>query len=468
MKIRPLSIGTRLALWYSGLLLAILILMSALSYSLLHRSVMRDVDASLVTLAHVIRDAGDSTPGVETETATEEAMREILGPAFYDKFFRLMDRHGNPELRSRHLPGQWLPLSALARNNATQGERTFETVRLISGERVRLLTMPITRRGQITQLVQVGIPLERAEQTLDRYLGILLVLVPVGLGLAAVGGVLVARSALRPVDVMSRTARRITGEDLEQRLALRGTGDELDRLAETLNEMLARLETAFAEMRRFTADAAHELRTPLTALKGGIQVALRSERTPDEYRRVLASSLEEVDRLARLAEDLLALSRASADAAARRERVELEPLVVEAFDVGARLGHDAGVAVRLGDVATAHVIGDAASLRRAILNVVDNAAKYTAAGGKVEVALTTEGHDAIVSVTDTGAGIDPADTERIFQPFVRVDAARARDTGGAGLGLAIARSIVVAHGGSIGVSSRPGAGSTFTIRLPLA
>ena len=137
-------------------------------------------------------------------------------------------------------------------------------------------------------------------------------LIPLGVGLAALGGAVIARAALRPVDDITRTARRITAEDLTRRVPRRGTGDELDRLAETLNGMLARLEATFAQMRRFAADAAHELRTPLTALRGGIEVALRAERRPEEYRRVLASSLEEVARLIRLAEDLLLLSRATA------------------------------------------------------------------------------------------------------------------------------------------------------------
>ena len=147
---------------------------------------------------------------------------------------------------------------------------------------------------------------------LRRYLQTLLILIPLGVGLAAAGGAVIARKALRPVDEMTAAARRITAEDLHQRIRRQGSQDELDRLAETLNGMLARLDEAFRQMRRFAADAAHELRTPLTALKGGIEVALRASRTPEEYRQVLVSSLEDVDRLIRVAEDLLLLSRAAA------------------------------------------------------------------------------------------------------------------------------------------------------------
>jgi heavy metal sensor kinase len=320
----------------------------------------------------------------------------------------------------------------------------------------------------VAQIVQVGMSLQRARGALRRYLDTVVVLIPLGVALTAAGGALVARAALRPVDEMALAARRITAEDLGQRISLRGTGDELDRLAETLNGMLGRLAAAFTEMRRFAADAAHELRTPLTALKGGIEVSLRAPRAADEYRGVLGSSLEEVERLIRLAEDLLLLSRSTAGPETPRGPVELEPLLLDVFDVGVRLAQGKGVSVRIEDAAPATVKGDALALRRAALNLVENAVKYTAPGGKVELSLTTDDGHAILAVQDTGIGVAPADRERIFEPFVRLDAARARETGGTGLGLAITRAIVVAHGGTLALDSRPGAGSRFTLRLPLA
>jgi signal transduction histidine kinase len=249
---------------------------------------------------------------------------------------------------------------------------------------------------------------------------------------------------------------------------VRGTGDELDRLAETLNGMLARLENTFGSMRRFSADAAHELRTPLTALKGTLEVALRAERTGAEYRAALDSALEEVERLVRLAEDLLLLSRSSAGPESPRARVELEGLVLDAADVGARLAKDRGVSVRVGAVAPLTVLGDAGALRRALLNLVENGVKYTPASGRVEIGVAEAGGVAVIAVEDTGPGIDPRDVERIFEPFVRLDAARDRESGGSGLGLAIARSIVVAHRGTLAVERTGPGGSCFTIRLPRA
>jgi heavy metal sensor kinase len=439
-----------------------LALVGTLSYRVLAWSLTQDLDASLVTFAEVLQEADRWS-----EPSPEDALRELLGPEMADKLFQLLDPQGRPGSRSSYLQQRRLPLSAEARRDAARGVRTFETVGLRPNERVRVLTMPVVRGGAVVQLIQVGIPLRRVEDALRRYLQIEFALVPLGLLLAAIGGAGIARAALRPVDEMAHTARRITAEALSERIPARGAEDELDYLAETLNGMLARLEDAFGQMRRFTADAAHELRTPLTALKGGIEVALRSERSPEEYRRVLVANLEEVDRLIKVAEDLLLLSRSSVSVGIQRGRVELEPLLLDALDAGARLADGTGVSVRLGAIVPVSVVGDASALRRTLLNLVENGVKYTPAGGRVTLSLAREGRWARMAVEDTGTGIDPADQERIFEPFVRMDEARSRDTGGTGLGLAIARAIVSAHGGTLSVHSTPKVGSRFTVDLPV-
>jgi heavy metal sensor kinase len=318
------------------------------------------------------------------------------------------------------------------------------------------------------EIIQVSAPLARTREALARYLTTLLALVPVAVGLGAAGGAVLAGRALSPVRGMSEAARQITAEDLHRRLARRGADDEIDHLADTLNTMLAGLEAAFAQAKRFSADAAHELRTPLTALKGEMEVALRAARPPEEYRRVLHSGLEEVEHLIRLVEDLLLFSRSAAALRPPPARVELEPLVLEALEAGARRAQGTGVTVRADAIERAAVLGDAGALRRALGNLVDNAIKYTPAGGKVELSLLAGEGQARIVVRDTGIGIDPADAARIFDPFVRLDAARSRDAGGAGLGLALVRAIVEAHGGAIAVDSVPGAGSRFTISLRLA
>jgi signal transduction histidine kinase len=194
----------------------------------------------------------------------------------------------------------------------------------------------------------------------------------------------------------------------------------------------------------------------------------RADRSGDEYRTALVSALEEVERLIRLAEDLLLLSRSTAGPESPRARVELEPLVLEVADIGARLAKDRSVVVRVGPVAPLAVLGDVGALRRAVLNLVENGVKYTPPGGRVELSVVAEGAEAVLAVEDTGPGIDAADATRVFEAFVRLDAARARETGGSGLGLAIARSIVVAHRGTITVERALGGGARLTIRLPRA
>jgi len=463
--VRPLSIRARLTIWYAGALLAILALVSALSYSVLRWSLLQQVDASLATVAQIVRETDERGAG---GSEVERAIRELLGPGFSDQFFQFLDPEGRSRFRSGPPPAAALPLSPEARDNAARGQRTFETIEDPRGGPVRLLTVPVFRSGRSVEIIQVSAPLARTREALARYLTTLLALVPVAVGLGAAGGAVLAGRALRPVREMSGAAREITAEDLHRRLARRGADDEIDHLADTLNTMLAGLEAAFAQAKRFSADAAHELRTPLTALKGEMEVALRAARSPEEYRRVLHSGLEEVEHLIRLVEDLLLFSRSTAGLGPPPARVELEPLVLEALEAGARRAQGAGVTIRADALEPAAVLGDAGALRRALGNLVDNAVKYTPAGGKVELSLLAgEGHARIV-VRDTGIGLDPADAARIFDPFVRLDAARSRDAGGAGLGLALVRAIVDAHGGAIAVDSTPGAGSRFTIRLPLA
>jgi two-component system OmpR family sensor kinase len=233
----PLGLRARLTLWYGGVLLAILVVLSAASYAALRWTLLGEVDSTLLVVAQVVRDTG--YPRRAAPGDSEARLRELLGPDFFDQFLQLLDPEGetDPEVPPRG--SRPLPLSAAARGNAKRGLPTFETV-VDPGEPTRILTMPVMQGVRLERLVQVGIPLRRTREALSGHLRTLLALVPLGLGLATVGGALVARQALSPVGAMSRTARRISAEDLTGRIPGRGAGDELDHLAETLNAMLAR------------------------------------------------------------------------------------------------------------------------------------------------------------------------------------------------------------------------------------
>jgi heavy metal sensor kinase len=315
------------------------------------------------------------------------------------------------------------------------------------------------------------------------FLWTLATLFPLALVFAATGGWLLARRALQPVDQMTTTARRIEAEHLAQRIQGAEVDDELGRLARTLNEMLARLEAAFAQVRRFSADASHELRTPLTVLKGEIEVALRRPRESAEYQRVLASVLEEVESMARLVDDLLLLSRADAGALRLEAApVELDRLVEGVAKEGEVLAREEQVRVTVQELEPLIIHGDSQRLKQLLRNLVDNGIKYTPPGGEVTLALRalrprpSEANSKLpdapglwveIVVQDTGVGIPPESLPRIFDRFYRVDPSRSREAGGAGLGLCIARTIAEAHGGRIEVQSALGAGSTFTVFLPL-
>jgi heavy metal sensor kinase len=267
---------------------------------------------------------------------------------------------------------------------------------------------------------------------------------------------------------MTEAARRISAEHLDERVHTTGTGDELDRLAATLNDMLARLDVTFRQIRQFSADASHELQTPLTILQGELEVALRAPRTPDEYRRVLTSALEESKRIARLVEGLLLLSRADAGVLRMdHQAVDLTRLVAEVCEQSQVLAKARGVTLDLEPLTPVTIQGDPQHLRRLLVNLVDNGLKYTLAGGRVTLALHQEGGWAVLRVADPGIGLTPEEQERIFQRFYRAPTAVSRDVEGSGLGLCIARSIVEAHGGSIQVESAADHGSIFTVRLPL-
>jgi heavy metal sensor kinase len=282
------------------------------------------------------------------------------------------------------------------------------------------------------------------------------------------GGYFLAHRALQPVDEMTQTARQITADRLNKRIDVQNTGDELDRLGQTFNEMFSRLERSFIEIRRFTADASHELRTPLTAIRTEVEVALaRSECTP-EQQQLLGSVLEECDRLARLTDQLLMLSRQDAGLAPQvREPVPLSALVKDVVETMRLLAETKGLRLLIVESAPVSVRGDDAQLRQVFFNVIDNAIKYTPAGGRIEVRIETLPGKARVIVKDSGIGIAAEHLPRVFDRFFRVDKARSREQGGTGLGLSIASSIIAAHGGQIELLSTFNEGTTCIITLPV-
>jgi heavy metal sensor kinase len=339
----------------------------------------------------------------------------------------------------------------------------------IAGQSYMALRQDIEVAG-VQYDVTLAIATGELDRTLERGSALLFATAPLFLALAALGGYWMSRRALDPVDQMTQAARSIGAQDLAKRISVPPTRDELARLAETLNEMLARLESTFRKITQFTADASHELRTPVAVMRTGAELALRKPRTESEYRETLSQILHETDKVSQLIENLLALARAdSAAAHLQMERTDIGSLLAQACEKSKLLAEEKGVAFsRNGAKAPLWVQANADSIERLFLILLDNAVRYTPGGGSIDVKLATDDGFAVAEIRDTGIGISAEDMPHIFDRFYRADRARTREPGGAGLGLAIGQWIAQAHGGEIRVESESARGSTFKVRLPLS
>jgi heavy metal sensor kinase len=332
----------------------------------------------------------------------------------------------------------------------------------------RIYTQEIrTQGGQIVGWLQAAQSLVTIQEALENLRIQLLLGLPLVLLLAGAGGFFLANRALRPIDDITCTARAIGVSDLSRRLDYQGPLDEVGRLAHTFNRMLDRLQDAFARERRFTADAAHELRTPLAVLKGHIGVILGRPRSPATYEHALRDLEREVDRLIRLTTDLLFLSRLDQGRLSwQPEVIGLGELLTAVVEQVQPLADEKSLALTTTIAPNLDVEGNADHLIRLFLNLLDNAIKYTPAGGKIHVAAERDGTGIEIVVQDTGPGIPADELPHLFERFYRVDADRSRKTGGAGLGLAIAHEIARSHNGDLSVQSGQNRGTTFTVHLP--
>ncbi|MEN6438132.1 MAG: ATP-binding protein [Syntrophobacter sp.] len=465
---RARSIRTRLTAWYTMLLTVTLLILGGAAYGLLSYSLSNEMDTALNSVATALAERAHGRSAAFPPSEIDQAFRRFFGFSPWEHYFQMRDPWGS---RGEHpsLPSTGkLPLGRQALNDVLRGIPAFETVEGLGDYPVRILNMPVIESGRVVNLIQVGMSLQSSNETRFRFLLIMAGVLPLGLVLAGTGGWLLASRALRPVYRMAEAARRIGAEHLGQRIDETGTGDELDNLAKTLNEMLTRLDVAFSQVRRFSADASHELQTPLTIMKGELEVALRSTRTPEDYQATLKSALEEVDRIAHLVEGLLLLARAEAGVLKMdRREVDLMQLVEDVYHRIKPLADAQSVELRLDPAEPVSIQGDGERLRSMVLNLVDNAIKYTGPGGRVILQLRREGDFASILISDNGMGISPGEREQVFEPFYRTSDARALSGKGTGLGLSIARSIAVAHGGAIQMESTPGRGSSFTVRIPI-
>ncbi len=461
-----MPLRVRLTLWYGMALAVILVVFGGALYATLAHGLWDQIDRSLEETAAVAVRALEQHR-VGPFLPFEDLAAEFPELAVLDKSFQIFSPGGKVTIQSPNLSRKDIPLSRAALEGGLSGRATFESVRFRDGSSFRLLSAPIILDGALVNIIQVGTSLRPVEEMLQRLLLVLLVSLPVALAVALGGGWFLAGRALRPVEAITLAACRIAAGDLTQRLTVAHSQDEIGRLSATFNDMIARLEASFRQVRQFSADASHELRTPLTVMKGETDLALRRARPAEDYRLVLESNLEEIDRMVRIVDELLFLSRADlGEVRIESLPVRLDALVEDTQRQAAVLGQELDVQVRAGTVEPVTVRGDELRLRELLLNLVDNAVKYSRPGGKVEIALARAGATARLSVTDYGIGISAEAQARIFDRFYRADDARAHAREGTGLGLAICKWIVEAHHGRIEVQSTVGEGSRFTVVLP--
>ena len=408
---------------------------------------------------------------VNGEPMLRQALDEVMSQELRTAYFHseITDRKGkilksSPRFRT---PKKG-PAPAPAPKKLSADEPVFTTF-TSENERFRVAILPLHDEIGQEYVVRVAYPLKPIDEAFQNLRLFLMAGVPLIVALAAVGGWFLARGSLHPVASITQAARQISAQDLAQRIPVRGVKDELDELALTFNEMLGRLQRGFEQARNFSIDAAHELRTPLTAMRGETEVALLRNSPAEELRRVLRSNLEEINRITAIVSDLLTVAQGEAGALElRRETVPLSDLATNIVETVQVLAEDKDVRLESRIEPDVKVTGDSLRLSQLLLNLLDNAIKHSAPGQTVRMTLERDGPAPVLKVEDSGEGIAEQDIPRIFDRFFRTDRSRSRLVPGSGLGLSISKWIVDAHGGSISVASRLGAGSVFTVRLPAA
>jgi heavy metal sensor kinase len=441
-----------------------LIAFALIVYSAAARSFYARQDESLRSTAETVASA--YVQELDEEGSVAKANDVVLAQmVFPNRFVEVTDAEGQVIAQSSNLRDHSLIIPAV-----TLGESQTHRVAFTSYEGLRVAVVPLSPdRNSHLGFAVVAESLNVITDSLRSlrrsfYAGVPLILV-----LASLGGYFLARKSLAPMALMNEQTRAITAGNLSSRLDVANPRDEVGRLATTINALLARLDAAFQEQQRFIADSSHELRTPVTVIRTEAEVALERERDPKEYQASLALIRDEAERLSRIVEDLFILTRQAVESRGlKRETIQLTDLVRDCARAAQVLAAKKGLRFDFqSTIPEIWLDGDDELLKRLLLNLLDNAVKYTPTGGEIRLSLVARNGDARITVKDTGVGIPVEDQPRVFDRFYRVDKARSRAVGGAGLGLSIARWIVEAHNGTLSVESKPGSGSTFTVGLPL-
>jgi heavy metal sensor kinase len=460
------SVRFRLVALYAGIFLLVCVAFGAYTYSHLRRYLYSVLEASLWRRANYLVTTVLQRADEADEKNIAAQIRALYEPELNDRFIRFIriSRSDGTRLYVSGTPyDQSFEPSRVPRIDVPRGEFRLT---MLEDEHLFLLSKSYEVRGQ-TDLIEVGASTLDGEDLLHGFVVTLALGLPIVLVLAVAGGAVLVNHALAPVERVIAAAREITFRNLSRRLPIPGTGDEIQNLSVALNEMIERLEIAFQHAARFTADASHELRTPLTVMRGELEAMVQDTTLSETHRAAVGSVLEEVVRLAKIVSDLLVIGRLEAgEAQLERRRFDLQDMVATTVDQIALLAEEKGVHVHCAGREPVEVEGDPARLKQVVVNLLDNAIKYTPAGGDVWLQARRDNGRGVVQIRDTGPGIPEAALPRVFDRFYRVDPTRSGD-GGTGLGLAIVKQICAAHGGTVAIENDPAGGCRVSVSLPL-
>jgi heavy metal sensor kinase len=483
------SIRAKLTMWYALILLSALVVFALVAYTYSSRNLGDNLDRSLRHEVRWVKNFIEQKSNkvkpskkfskkkkISTEQSSEDTISEDEGELndsddeIWDQIYEhalrnpkktlieVTDKKGAVIFRSASVSEDSLMIGDVLRDTVK-----ISTIRSEKGEELRVAA---TASENIR--IYVAYPLAELGEVLDNLFSIFLILIPIALAISIGGGWFLAYKSLKPVDDVTRTARQITAQNLDQKIPVRDVDDEIGRLISTLNEMISRLRMSFDQIKQFSIDASHELRTPLTIMRGEVEIALSHNKTQEEYREVLVSNLEEILRLSAIIDNLLTLSKADlGKQIVNFQEVDLKALIAELYEDTEILAMKKDIALTMTGNDEVAVIGDRLRLRQLFLNLIDNAIKYTPQNGTVSISIERKDDNACVKIIDSGIGIPEEDKSKIFGRFYRVDKGRSRELGGSGLGLSIAKWITELHNGIIEVESQLDKGSTFTVYLPL-
>jgi len=484
------SIRTKLTLWYSSVLLITLAAFGVFAYTYTSRQLSDNLDLSLSNEVKWVKNFIEPKASKVKPSKKFTSKKKVLPPIVEalpaepdttemseadDEIWNQIYEHAliNPKktmIEVTNKKGEIIFRSfTVGEESLIIGEVPLDTIKMstVKNERGEDLRVASTSTKNIH--IYAAYPLSELRDVLDNLFSIFLILVPIALALSIGGGWFLSNKSLKPVDEITRTAQQITAHNLDQQIPSRSVNDEIGRLISTFNGMIVRLRNSFEQIKQFSVDVSHELRTPLTIMRGEVELALRNPKENEEYRRILVSNLEEILRLSAIINNLLTLSKADLGQHEESftEQVNLRDLIEELYEDVEIMAEKKIISINLVKNEEISIFGDRLRLRQLLLNLVDNALKYTPEKGNVLLSLERENGYAKILVKDSGIGISKEEQRKIFDRFYRVDKARSRELGGSGLGLSIAKLIAEQHKGRIEVESEINQGSTFCVYLPL-